>query len=166
MVSKTIGNKPYSKAHQFMQVVEERGYRSTAPRRAVVGSVAARDHQFTAEEVCRELPAVGRATVFRCLGLLVETGILCRVLLENGSPRYQMSHTGHHHHLICTECGLAQDLLGCDIDDLLKERAAGSGFHMDGHRLEVYGRCVECWKKAGQQSDGAGVPQKTTAAVG
>ena len=87
---------------------------------------------------------MGRATVYRCLTLLVEEGILCRVLLEDGSLHYQLSHRAHHHHLICTACGLSQDLLGCDIEGILSEKALHDGFRMDGHRLEVYGRCAGC----------------------
>ena len=134
----------YSQADQLMQIIEDRGYRHTSPRRALVGTVAAKDGHFTAEEIHRELPQVGRATVYRGLNLLVEADILCRVLLENGSLHYQLSHRGHHHHLICTECGLSQDLLGCDIEGLLKEKSAQHHFQPEGHRLEVYGRCHGC----------------------
>ena len=134
----------YSKADQLMQLMEGRGHRSTAPRRALVRTVAAMDGHFTAEELNKDLPHVGRATVYRSLNLLEEAGVLCRVLLEDGSLRYQLSHRGHHHHLICTGCGQSQDLLGCDIEDMLKERTQQNHFRMDGHRLEVYGRCRKC----------------------
>ena len=131
-----------------MRIIEDRGYRSTTPRRTLVRTVVAKDRQFTAEELHRELPQVGRATVYRCLSLLVEAGILCRVLLEDGSLRYQVSHRGHHHHLICTECGQSQDLLGCDIEDMLREKAAQHRFQADVHRLEVYGHCDKCLSAA------------------
>lgn len=127
-----------------MQIIEDRGYRNTAPRQALVSIVSGIDRHFTAEELGKKLPQVGRATVFRCLNLLVEAGILCRVSLEDGSLHYQLSHRGHHHHLICTECGSSEDLLGCDIDGTLNERAALHHFQMEGHRLEVYGRCRRC----------------------
>ena len=136
--------RAYSKADQLLQIVEDRGYRCTAPREALVRNVAARDRHFTAEELCREVPQVGRATVYRCLNLLEDTGILCRVLLEDGSLHYQLSYRGHHHHLICTECGLSEDLLGCDIEGMLKEKADQHHFQTEGHRLEVYGRCHRC----------------------
>ena len=127
-----------------MRIVEDQGYRSTAPRQALVRTVAVKDSHFSAEELHRELPMVGRATVYRGLNLLVDTGILCRVLLEDGSLHYQLSHRGHHHHMICTQCGLSQDLLGCDIDGMLTEKTTQHQFRMEGHRLEVYGRCQKC----------------------
>ena len=138
----------HSKADQLMQIVEDRGYRSTRPRLALLRTVAVKERHFGAEELCKELPQVGRATVYRGLNLMVESGILCRVLLDDGSLHYQLSHRGHHHHLICSECGLSQDLLGCDIDGLLGDKASQHRFKMDGHRLEVYGRCQDCVSSA------------------
>ena len=137
----------YPLAEQLLQTLEERGYRSTAPRRAVALAVASQDRHLTAEELRGQLPGLGRATVYRSLKLLVETGVLCRVLLEEGDLHYQLSHRGHHHHLLCVECGASQDLLGCDIEDLLAQTSASHGFELSGHWLEVYGRCKTCNQK-------------------
>ena len=144
MVSKT----KFRKASELMQVIEDLGYRTTVPREALVRTIASKDGHFTAEELNRELPSVGRATVYRSLNLLEEAGVLCRVLLEDGSLRYQVSHRGHHHHLLCTECGQSQDLLGCEIDDLLNERSKQHNFKAESHWLEVYGKCGNCLSKA------------------
>ena len=122
----------------------ELGYRDTEPRRLVIGAAAAQGRPFTAEELCAALPCVGRATVYRGLRLLVETEQVCRVLLEDQELRYQMSHEGHHHHLLCTVCGVSVDLEGCDVEETLRSAAEAAGFRMSGHWLEVYGRCVEC----------------------
>ena len=122
----------------------EQGYRDTEPRRLVISAVAAQGHPFTAEELCAALPCVGRATVYRGLRLLVETDQVCRVLLEDHELRYQLSHQGHHHHLLCAVCGASADLVDCDVEGLLQQAAAAAGFRMSGHWLEVYGRCADC----------------------
>ena len=127
-----------------MDALDERGYRDTAPRRTVVRAIAEKERHFTAEELREQLPEVGRATVYRSLKLLVEAGALCRVLLEDGNLHYQLSHRGHHHHLLCVECGVSEDLMGCDIEDQLAGVAASHDFQMSGHWLEVYGRCQAC----------------------
>ena len=133
-----------SLAEQLLDTLEEKGYRSTSPRRAVANGIAAQQGHFTAEELRERLPRVGRATVYRSLKLLVETGVLCRVLLEDGDLHYQLSHQGHHHHLLCVECGASEDLLGCDIEDLLRQVSSAHEFQLSGHWLEVYGRCRQC----------------------
>jgi Fur family ferric uptake transcriptional regulator len=78
------------------------------------------------------------------LKLLVEAGALCRVLLEDGNLHYQVSQRGHHHHLLCVECGGSEDLLGCQIEDQLEKVAAAHDFQVSGHWLEVYGSCQRC----------------------
>ncbi len=133
-----------SLAEQLLENLGERGYRSTSPRRAVANAIASQQRHFTAEELRERLPWVGRATIYRSLKLLVEAGVLCRVLLEDGNLHYQLSHRGHHHHLLCVECGASQDLLGCDIEDLLRQVSAAHDFQLSGHWLEVYGRCQNC----------------------
>ena len=130
-------------AEQLLETLEQLGYRSTSPRRAVAQIIANQYRHFTAEDLRQQLPSLGRATIFRTLKLFVETGMLCRVLLEDGDLHYQMSHRGHHHHLLCVECGSSQDLLGCDIEDLLQRTSAVHGFELSGHWLEVYGRCQD-----------------------
>jgi Fur family ferric uptake transcriptional regulator len=140
----------YALADQLMEALAERGYRTTSPRQLLIRSIAGKDRHFTAEELRRspsvEGPGIGRATVYRCLKLLVEAGILCRVLLEDGNLHYQLSHRGHHHHLLCVQCGASQDLLGCDIEGVLREVATSHAFQVSGHWLEVYGLCRNCSK--------------------
>jgi Fur family ferric uptake transcriptional regulator len=139
-----IRKRGYSLGEQLLDTLEEQGYRSTLPRRAVAHAIAGQEHHFSAEKLREQLPRVGRATIYRCLKLLVDSGAVCRVLLEDGNLHYQLSHRGHHHHLLCVVCGASQDLLGCDIESLLQGVSAAHGFELSGHWLEVYGRCHSC----------------------
>ena len=139
-----IRKRAYSLAEELLDALGDQGYRSTSPRKAIAHAIAGQQRHFTAEELRQQLPRVGRATIYRSLKLLVDSGVLCRVLLEDGNLHYQLSHHGHHHHLLCVECGASQDLLGCDIEDLLREVSAAHRFQLSGHWLEVYGRCNNC----------------------
>jgi len=135
-------------ADDFIRRLESEGHRVTSPRRAVVDAVSHREAPFTAAELCDSVPGIGRATVYRNLRLLQELGFLCRVLMEDGSPRYQPSHSRHHHHLVCVECGLVREF-DCDIIDRLAPHVSRQGLEMVGHRLEIYGRCTGgCGRKA------------------
>ena len=129
---------------EIVSRLADMGYRDTEPRRLVISAAAAQGRPFTAEELCAALPCVGRATVYRGLRLLVETDLVCRVLLEDRELKYQLSHQGHHHHMLCAVCGVSADLAGCDVEDVLREAAAAAGFRMSGHWLEVYGLCGKC----------------------
>lgn len=127
-----------------VQRMEDRGHRVTAPRLSVLAAAADAGAQFTADEIAGRLPGVGRATVFRTLKLLVEMDVLCRVLFDDGTLRYRWSRRGHHHHLVCAECGAVEDFTACDVSELVRELTRQSNFRVEGHWLEVYGRCAAC----------------------
>lgn len=120
------------------------GLRITAPRRAVLDAMAAFEAPFTIEELSAALPDVGRATVFRTVKLLLEGEVVCRMVIEDGSVRYELSGGGHHHHLICGECGAVREFADAGLDALIQANAADAGFSLDGHSLELYGRCAAC----------------------
>jgi Fur family ferric uptake transcriptional regulator len=124
--------------------LEALGYRVTPSRRAVIAAILAREGKFTADELTTRCRGAGRATVFRTLRLLTEIGVVCRVLMEDGSLRYLVSERGHHHHLVCTDCGRVDDLDACAITDFVRDLSWATGYEVEGHWLELYGRCQEC----------------------
>lgn len=130
------------------QRLASRGYRLTPPRLKVLSAVLSQKEHFTVEDIYRQVPRVGRATVFRAMKLLLDLGVVCRVLLEDGSLHYRLSHNGHHHHLVCSSCGRVQDLDLCTVSDLVGELSQRTGFAVDGHWLEFYGRCSACRQTA------------------
>jgi Fur family ferric uptake transcriptional regulator len=134
--------------------LEARGYRVTPPRRAVIAAILAQTGHFSADDLVARCGGAGRATVFRTIRLLTELGVVCRVLLEDGSKHYMVSQRGHHHHLVCTACGKVEDLDQCAIEEVVRELADATGYEVEGHWLELYGRCAEC--RAGV-AEGVGV---------
>jgi Fur family ferric uptake transcriptional regulator len=124
--------------------LEARGYRVTPSRRAVIASILAQKDHFAVEALLTSCRGTGRATVFRTIRLLTDLGVVCRVLLEDGSLHYRVSQRGHHHHLVCTSCGRVEDLDQCAIDDVMRELSRATGYEVERHWLELYGRCVAC----------------------
>lgn len=124
--------------------LEAHQHRITAPRMAVIGVVATMSGHFTAEALAARVRGVGRATVFRTLKLLVDEGVVCRVLLEDGKLHYRLSRTAHHHHLVCTHCGAIEDFTNCDVDEVITELSRKTGYQIESHWLELYGRCSTC----------------------
>ena len=133
-----------------IQKLEDAGHRVTAPRLAVLAAAADAGDQFSADEIAQQLPRVGRATVFRTLKLLVQMDVFCRVLLDDGELRYRWSRKGHHHHLVCAECGAVEDFTTCDVSTLVEEVTRRTNVTVEGHWLEVYGRCGACATRAPQ----------------
>lgn len=134
---------------RMVQALSQQGYRVTGPRRALVRLIAGRKVRFTAadleEDVASATPSVGRATVFRTLELLLSLGLVERVHTE-GERRdaYIVAEGVHHHHLVCSQCGVVTEVMGCMVDDLVSSLAQTADFQVEGHWMEIVGLCSRC----------------------
>ena len=125
--------------------LEARGHRVTPSRRAVLAAVLQQQGHFSVDDLLHRCRGAGRATVFRTVRLLTELGVVCRVLLDDGSLHYRVSERAqHHHHLVCTRCGGVRDLEECAVGDLMRELSKITGYEIEGHWLEFYGHCGSC----------------------
>lgn len=121
------------------------GHRLTGPRRAVLDAIASAPAPFSIEEICEAVPGVGRATTFRTVKLLQELDLVCRVPLEDGTVRYQLSRSNaHHHHLVCSGCGEVAEFSDKELDARIEVNAGTSGFRLESHSVELYGLCRTC----------------------
>jgi len=88
----------------------ERGLRRTNQREAIIEASTSTKEHFTAERLlvmAREIdPTVSRATVYRTLPLLVESGLLRELELGGESKIYDPNFLDHptHNHLVCVDC--------------------------------------------------------------
>lgn len=128
----------------LMAVLEDQGYRTTVPRRTVIDLIERKQEGFTAEEICEEIPTVGRATVYRTIKLLLKAGVICKITTMDGGPKYSLSRIEHHHHTVCTGCGTVGEFRAATVERLL--RAVGDDIpgEIIGHRMEFYVLCDRC----------------------
>lgn len=131
--------------HAGLLTLASKGRRVTSSRRLVVEAMSNATRPFTVEDLCGALPGVGRATVFRTVRLLVGTNVLCRVVIEDGTVRYQLStSSNHHHHLVCSRCGSVQEFVDPKLDRLIESNAKAHHFDLASHAMELYGVCSNC----------------------
>ena len=128
----------------IMAVLEDRGHRSTAPRRAIIQILDGKREGFTAEDIGNELPWVGRATIFRTIKLLREAGVICRLNLADGTPRYSLSRVEHHHHTVCVSCGNVGEFRAATVERLMRVIGNDIPGEIVGHRIELYVTCDRC----------------------
>ena len=130
------------------QALQERGYRLTAARRAILAALADAGGHVTADELAaavhRVAPRVGRMTVYRTLDLLGELGLLRPVYQGTGAAHYVLLLDGHHHHLVCSRCRRVIEFDECALAELTETVGRRYGFAVEGHLLEFYGRCSSC----------------------
>lgn len=125
------------------------GYRLTEPRLRVLQRIAQYTTPCSAEQLYADLQqedgvVPGRATVYRTLDQLHSAGWLARIHAGGSETGYVASWPGHLHHLICTHCGMVLAFEGCVLNELLANLAQQTKFMIDGHLLQIYGRCANC----------------------
>jgi Fur family ferric uptake transcriptional regulator len=125
--------------------------RATRQRDAIKSAIQAAERPLSTREVLEgaraSVPALGVATVYRNLKLLVAERTVQVITLPGESPRYEMRESAHHHHFQCTTCRRVYDVPGCPGN---LRRLAPRGFRVDHHDVTLYGRCSDCGKHEGR----------------
>lgn len=122
--------------------------RQTRQRTLIREFLAGGDEFRTAQQVHAELAGhghkVGLATVYRTLQAMAEGDELDQVRSPEGDMTYRACSSGHHHHLICRNCGRAVEIEAAAVEAWAAQVAAQHGFRDAGHELEMFGLCGDC----------------------
>jgi Fe2+ or Zn2+ uptake regulation protein len=125
--------------------------RYTDGRRRLVTLLVAAGRPLSLPEMLaldHELP---QSSAYRNLDILESTGLVHRLATDTDHARYELAESllGHHHHLICTDCGSIQDVrLAPDVEQAvesaLERVASDADFEPERHTLDLYGTCRLC----------------------
>src|SRR6476659_3199077 len=110
----------------FRKSLEKRGLKLTSERQALFDELFARHEHLEADDLLVRLRAkhkkISRATIYRTLDLLVDSGIVGRVRVGESGDRYERLRAGEHHdHLICVDCGRVLEFFEPRIESLPDE---------------------------------------------
>jgi Fur family ferric uptake transcriptional regulator len=95
---------------RFLDFAARKGLRLTAQRRAIIDTVFNTRRHFTAEELLgwarQRDRSVSRATVYRTLPLLTESGLVQEMDFGKDYKFYDPNYAEHphHNHIICQDC--------------------------------------------------------------
>ena len=130
--------------------LSKQGYRMTPQRMMILSAIESSDDHISAEEIYAQIvakyPNVNISTVYRTLELLERLGLVTKTDLGEGRVRYHPADKGHHHHLICRECGAIIDLDESLLTSLKSTLLREYKFSADLRHLAILGRCVNCRK--------------------
>jgi Fur family ferric uptake transcriptional regulator len=140
----------------FRRYLIEKGLKFTPERRRILEEIFSRHDHFDAETLFRVFydrgENVSRATIYRTLPLLVESGLV-REAMRCGE-RFCYEHIyGHksHGHMICLKCGKIIEFENGKIERIKKDVCEEHEFEPTEFRFGIKGYCKDCQKKiAGQ----------------
>jgi Fe2+ or Zn2+ uptake regulation protein len=130
-------------------LLRDRGFYSTEGRLELLSIVKSANGLISFNEIVKKLPGwLDEANVYRALEAFVKVGIIFKSDLRDGITRYEMTR-GHHHHVICSDCGTTEDVGEC-TGEKIETRALKSSKKfavISTHALEFFGRCNSCVSK-------------------
>lgn len=137
----------------FDKFITVKGLKHSKPRDWILEVFLGLEKHVTVDElwvaVKAKYPSVGFATVYRTLKLLCQSGLCSEIRFEDGTTRYEhLFGHNHHDHLICIECGRCIEVFDGEIEGLQDRLMKKHGFAPQYHRMNLYGTCKECRKKA------------------
>ena len=149
---------------RFLDFLAQKNLRITSQRQAIVETVFSTEEHFTAEQLLewsRERDkSVSRATVYRTLPLLTESGLVREMDFGKDYKFYDPNYAAHpnHNHIICQDCEKIVEFESDKIARLESEISRELGFSLKTQRLQLTGSCEElkklgaCKKKSHGQS--------------
>ena len=126
----------------------KQGYRLTPQRLMILSAIEESDSHISAEEIHARIvaryPNVNVSTVYRTLELLKRLGLVTETDLGEGRVKYHPAEKGHHHHLVCQECGAIIDLDESLLTPLKSALLREYQFSAELKHLAILGRCLNC----------------------
>jgi Fur family ferric uptake transcriptional regulator len=136
----------------FSNYLKQHQLKYTPERQMILREVFSLHNHFEADELYFKLRKMGshrisRATIYRTLPLLEESGLIRRVVFIDKHTHYEHVYGHmHHEHLICLTCGDVLDFYKKSLEDTLEEVARENKFNSVAHKLEITGYCRNCRK--------------------
>ncbi len=122
--------------------------RNTRQRSAVLNVLAGIDDFRSAQDLHDVLrhagESVGLTTVYRTLQGLAAAGDVDLLVGHDGETRYRRCSAGHHHHLVCRDCGRTVEVAGSAVEKWANKVAAENGYTDVRHIIEIVGLCSDC----------------------
>ncbi|GAC1586230.1 MAG: Fur family transcriptional regulator [Acidimicrobiales bacterium] len=136
---------------QIARRLAEMEQRYTPLRRTLVDTLALARRPLTIPEILQANPSLSQSSVYRNLSALIEADAVRRVTGSDDHGRFELAeeHSGHHHHLVCANCGSVTDVAASPLLERAFAQAARAAadelaFEVSDHRFDLVGTCQTC----------------------
>ena len=130
-----------------MGFLAEKNLRITSQRQIIVDTVFSTEKHFTADELLEwsraKDPTISRATVYRTLPLLTESGLVREMDFGKECKFYDPNYAEHpnHNHIICNDCAKIVEFESDKLEKIEQEITRKLGFSLKAQRLQIAADC-------------------------
>jgi Fe2+ or Zn2+ uptake regulation protein len=128
------------------------GQRYTRNRRALVDALDLAGGPLSLPQLLQRHRQLAQSSAYRNLAILEAAAVVHRIVTSDGFARFELAQDlteHHHHHRVCSACGLVEDFtlpaaLEDSLDRALRRVASKSAFRVSSHQLDLIGVCTGC----------------------
>ena len=136
----------------FSNYLKKCGLKITHQRLLVAEKIFRINSHFTVDSLAEALQdrkgEISRATIYRIVSLMVEAGQLTEHNFSHQVKYYEhIPAQEHHDHIVCADCGRIDEFMDEKIEQMQLDIAKRLGYELDGHALNLYGKCKELKEK-------------------
>jgi len=135
----------------FNKFLQQKQYHLSSVRNRITLEILSQQEHFSLEELTDTLNKLkikaSRATIFRTVALLIEAGLLNKLITTDNKVLYEPALGQHHDHLLCTSCGAVLEIHSEALEKLQETLCLEAGFRPSHHSIQIYGQCNKCNKK-------------------
>lgn len=131
----------------FEFLLKKEKLKVTNQRLLVAQTIFSIHNHFTADSLLEmfkdKRSEISKATIYRILNIMVKGNLLIEHDFGKEYKFYEhiIGHE-HHDHIICVNCGRVVEFIDHQIEELQEKAARLNGFKIYGHRLNIYGECL------------------------
>jgi Fur family ferric uptake transcriptional regulator len=136
---------------EVKRTLAKHGVQYTRGRRAVIRALQMMSGPATAADIHADLDAAPLSSLYRSLTVLNDMGVIRKHHDSDGLARFELAEWlgGHHHHVVCLNCGSVEDVsvdsrTETMLEGLATSLATAVGYEPSGHVLEIEGLCRHC----------------------
>jgi Fur family ferric uptake transcriptional regulator len=131
---------------------ETQGHPLTSQRRLLLSLMRDTGGHMDAKELYQRAltngASISLATVYRCLHLFKELGLVDEIWLGQTRCYYEIKKSARHQHLVCRSCGKVIEFESPLISKLAYKLQREKGFKVTKAELHLEGYCQQCRHKA------------------
>ena len=142
-----VSQTPEEKFREYL-TSRPRAQRYTTQQRDMVQYIFSKHNHFDADELIDEMKREGfrvsRATVYRTLNKLVDSGLLRRINLGTHTVYEHDYGYAQHDHIHCEQCGTMIEFQNPQLEELIRDVCEQHQVQYQGHTFVIRGVCATC----------------------